>query len=259
MLQRWQGLALWLGTQLRQDCLRGSYARRERVAVTVDRIAQQPDQRDGLRFVEVKVHPRYVGIGAAPRYGATRVAVPSKSSRPSCRRSHVARSQAVAGDLGRIAANRIARPRSSWTRTRAGTPKKQPLLNPRRAPSSGSSHFSRGGALARKASGFVRLTGAFRALPPRPRQHEIDLPPTAPRAHEPLVPVEHGNVGAVTRSQLAGIGLDLTASLPCTRRSGARQHRRHRPRTLGGRIASSLAAQPYRQTFGRGRGSSSSN
>jgi hypothetical protein len=47
---------------------------------------------------------------------------------------------------------------------------------------------------------------------PRPSHDKVDLPPAAPRANEPLVPVANRGAGAISPRQLAGIGLDLMAA-----------------------------------------------
>jgi hypothetical protein len=52
-----------------------------------------------------------------------------------------------------------------------------------------------------------------RALPPRPGQHEIDLPPVAARADEPRGPIRHPGLSAVALSHLG----------PARERQAARQ------------------------------------
>ena len=48
------------------------------------------------------------------------------------------------------------------------------------------------------------------ALPPLgPAHHHIDPPAPASGTDQPLAPVEHGRFGAVPRSHLGGIGLNL--------------------------------------------------
>jgi hypothetical protein len=47
-LQRWQRLADWRRLDLVEDTLQRADPRRERVAVFVDRLAEQPDEGDGF-------------------------------------------------------------------------------------------------------------------------------------------------------------------------------------------------------------------
>jgi hypothetical protein len=66
------------------------------------------------------------------------------------------------------------------------------------------------------------------------RHHHIDLATTALRADQPIAPIEHGHLGTVPLSVLAGVGLDLMAARfaphdqPHASRSGAA------PRVIGG-------------------------
>jgi hypothetical protein len=59
--------------------------------------------------------------------------------------------------------------------------------------------------LAMIATGSVGI-----ALPPcRPGHHEIDFSTTALGADQPLAPIEHRSVRAVSSGHLGGLGLDL--------------------------------------------------
>jgi hypothetical protein len=96
-----------------------------------------------------------------------------------------------------------------------------------------------GGARARSESGQralgLRQPGFL--LPPLARRHEIDLPPAAPRAHKPSVPLEDARLGAVAAGELGWIRLDPVLAAPApydeadAGRGGAAQ--RHRRAGLG--------------------------
>ena len=73
----------------------------------------------------------------------------------------------------------------------------------------------------------LRPENLLLASPSRAHQHEINLPPAAPRADQPLVPIADWGPGTITLRLLARIRLDPVAAsstphdYPCTRRGCA--------------------------------------
>jgi hypothetical protein len=64
-------------------------------------------------------------------------------------------------------------------------------------------------AKARTAGNGGLAADSRRRLPASAGQHHIDLPPTAPRAPQPLFPIWDRKVGTMPLRHLGGVGLGL--------------------------------------------------